>query len=395
MALLHALQEQRERLSAPLRVVYVDHRWHPDSANWGKWVQAVCEKYQIACQVISLEEDLEKKNREAIARQKRYQALAEQLPERGVLLTAHHQDDQAETVLLNLCRGSGLAGLCAMPGRKPFAGGEHWRPWLDLSRQEIQRYIRRQHLDFIDDPSNDDPRYRRNWIRRQVLPVFRERYPAIDRSLAQSAQWAGQSLALESLLLDRLLPETLSGELPLSCIADEPEMLQSALIRRWLIRLGLPTPPKMQLEEWLRQIRRGGVHAQCDYAGLSLIRYRQALYCYHSPVIAPPPEFARFTVWPGIGEMDCVLPEQWGQKEPLRWALYPPGGHFSSGKRGISQPLQEWFQCLGIAPFMRQRSPLLFAGERLLWVGGIGVSSECPELVIHWRKPPGSVRIAG
>ena len=194
MALLQALTLQRARLAAPLLACYVNHGWSAAGADWGAFCQREATARDVPCEIVKLDWADGGGNAEARARTLRYQALAARLPPRGVLLTAHHRDDQAETFLLQALRGSGLDGLAAMPARRAFAGGEHWRPLLDVPRAAIEAFVAAEDVTYLDDPSNADPHYARNRLRLIALPALHEAFPQADAALARSAAWLGEAL---------------------------------------------------------------------------------------------------------------------------------------------------------------------------------------------------------
>src|SRR5690606_19884471 len=130
---------------------------------------------------------------EAAARERRYAAIRELVQDGDVVLSAHHEEDQAETLLLNLMRGSGLAGLAAIGARQAFGPGSLIRPMLRVSRQDIEQYARGAGLTWVEDPANENLRFDRNFLRREILPRLRQRWPAVSRRLANSAELAGEA----------------------------------------------------------------------------------------------------------------------------------------------------------------------------------------------------------
>lgn len=390
MVLLDLLDKARPWLSAPLVVVYANHGWQTEAQKWGALVASRCAKSSIDCRFLSLSLAQVESNREASARTARYAAFAELLPSRGILLSAHHRDDQAETLLLNLLRGSGLAGLTAMPARKPFATGEHWRPLLGVSRAEISDYATRHRLDYGEDPSNRDTRYLRNWLRHEILPALSARIPDASAQIARSAHWLGEARQLENALLAEKLCIDDNQALLLSCLEKASPQLRAALVRTWLAGMNRPMPPYRRLQHWLVQLEGKANHAQLDYGGWHLLRHRDRILCITAGRPAAPPPVSEHSVWQGIGTLEIcsgldALPDE------LRWALYPPGGVFRPLDAPHHKPVKEWFRRAGIPPLLRRRTPLLVAGEEILWVGGIGPAARYPEMRIIWRCPGCSV----
>lgn len=383
IALLHALYQQKTQLSAPLEIVYINHGWHKDAAKWGELVATHAAAYGFSFRSVSLHLKATK-NAEAVARKARYQAFAQLLPANGVLLTAHHQDDQAETLLLNLCRGSGLDGLSAMPLRRSFAAGEHWRPWLLHARAEIEDYLKSQQLTFVDDSSNTDTRYQRNWLRHQVLPLLETRFPAIRAQLAQTSAQLSDARHFQEHCLHAYLP---APEQPftMETLSAVPSSSRALLIRYWLRQRHLPLPPRRRLQEFIDQLD-NAEHAQIEYADRRLFRYRSEIYNVATEPPAPPPTFAEQTHWHGIGTLTLQSGAALLSSHICRWTLYPPAARFRPHHQAHHKPLKAWFQQYGVPPFFRRRTPLLWADDALIWVGGIGAASGWETLVIDWQR---------
>lgn len=363
-------------LAAPLALCHVHHGWRAEADDWAEWCVAKAAQYGLPCQVVRIDMgDTQGKSLEAVARARRYEALARLLPARGVLLTAHHQDDQAETFLLAALRGSGLQGLAAMPARKAFASGEHWRPWLDVPRAAIEAYVADNHLDYLDDPSNADMRLRRNALRHAVLPHLD------GKALALAARRAGEDLAVQQLLLDRLLPEPLANPLPWQGFLHEPLELQAALLRRFLQRAGLPMPPGQRLQEWLRQVNAGGGEPLLAYGEWRVVCYRGQVFLYRDVAVDAPPAFAPCTWWPGVGELRV---QGIGKGE---WALARGSMRFQG------KTLKDAFQKAGVNTFLRARTPVLLVDGEVVWAGGLGAAKGAAHVSVAWQKKPWSVTI--
>jgi tRNA(Ile)-lysidine synthase len=186
--LLHALARAiTDRTNYRMRAAHVDHRLHPDSAKWLEHCERVAQSLQIELVplVVTVASDPEL-SPEAAAREVRYAALRQILKPNEVLLTAHHADDQLETILLALMRGAGLRGLSAVPSVQIFGGGWLARPMLDFSRAELEEWARAEQLQWLEDPSNENTSFDRNFLRHRVLPALRERWPAAPHSATRS-----------------------------------------------------------------------------------------------------------------------------------------------------------------------------------------------------------------
>ena len=176
--LLHLLADlQSAKKIPPLRAIYIDHGLQTIAATWAQHCEKITSALAIPYQSIALNlVPKQGESLEAVARQARYKTFAQQLQPNEILLTAHHQNDQAETVLLQLLRGSGVDGLAAMPVIKPFQAGQLLRPLLPYSRYDLECYAQQHQLNYIDDPSNINTDFDRNFLRQDILPRLQGRW---------------------------------------------------------------------------------------------------------------------------------------------------------------------------------------------------------------------------
>ncbi|MES2817850.1 MAG: tRNA lysidine(34) synthetase TilS [Pseudomonadota bacterium] len=247
--LLHLLAGlARHQALPPLSAVHVRHGLQAAAEAWPQHCQQVCHSLGIPLRVESVQV-APGASVERAARQARYAAFAALLGSGELLLTAQHRDDQAETLLFRLLRGAGVRGLAGMPAQRPLGRGTLVRPLLGLSRAELEAYARAQGLVWVEDPSNDDTRYSRNYLRRQVLPTLTARWPQAQASLARSAAQLGEAQGLldELAMLDLAAARTSSVEFPWLALpslalaplrALSPARQRNAL-RHWLVSLTL------------------------------------------------------------------------------------------------------------------------------------------------------------
>ena len=392
MALLQALTLQRAQLSAPLVACYVNHGWSAAGAEWGVFCQREAAARGVPCDIVTLDWQAGQGNAEARARALRYQALAARLPPRGVLLTAHHRDDQAETFLLQALRGSGLDGLAAMPARRTFADGEHWRPLLDVPRAVIEDFVAAHHVPYLDDPSNDDPHYARNRLRLEALPALRDAFPQADATLARSAAWLGEALAVQQGLLDGILGEA-TTVLPWQALCERFDAATcKALLRRWLQRAGQPLPPAARLLSFIEALAGNG-HAELRYGATVVLQHRGALHLFQASTPQAPPPFAPQTVWPGVGELSLRAGADLLAGRDCRWALYPCAAHWQEPGRRYAESLKNVLQRKGVPPWLRRRLPLLVVDGECAWLGGFGAAAGWQGLVFDWQKQAHFVNI--
>ena len=404
--LLHALAGMRP--AGSLRAAYIDHGLHPDASAWGAHCAALCAALGVpyACHRVAVVPDGE--GIEAAARRARYAALLGDLQPGETLVTAHHRDDQAETLLLNLLRGSGPAGLAGIAGRHPEA--RLLRPLLAVPRAAILGYARAAGLAWVEDPANRDPRFDRNFLRLQVLPLLASRWPASAGALARSAALCTEAAALlDDLAVADARRVTQRGRIVLDRLATLTEARQRNLLRH-LCRIGTGTaPPGQRLRAGLGQLLQAGSDRQplLAWPGGEIRRFRGHLHIQR-PLGAPPVDCAQL---PARAGASLELGAAAGRLSLRRAragapALRPSAGGFtvrfrqggerlrpvgSTRRRDLKKLLQE----RGVVPWMRGRIPLLFADGQLVAVADLWIAQESaaaggePGLRICWdRHPP-------
>ena len=365
---------------AGLRAIHVHHGLHRDADDWAAHCQQACSTLGIPLTVVRAAVVDTGEGREAAARTARHAAFDDALRDGEVLAVAHHRDDQAETFLLRALRASGPDGLAAMRPWRRFGRGWMWRPLLDLPRAQLLAYAMDHGLRWIDDPSNADSGFDRNFLRHQVMPLLRARWPHVDAAFARSASLNGEAADLLEIDDARLLADA-HGEDPhvldVAFLSSLPAARRARVLRRWIAQLGLPPLPAegvARIEHDLLPAAADGV-AGFAWHGALVRRWRGRLHAdwQHAPLA---PGWQR----------------QWDGREPLR---LPDGsllaldgaGHFETrlvvgarvgGERitlpgrGHSHALKHVLQDLGVPPWVRERLPLLSTGEgELLSVGNL------------------------
>ncbi|MGH8401912.1 MAG: tRNA lysidine(34) synthetase TilS, partial [Gammaproteobacteria bacterium] len=195
--LLHVLAQQKHILGIELRAVHVNHHIHPQSEEWQVHCEQTCATLlvQLVCRSVEIS-TTKGESLEAVARERRYDVYRDLVREGDMLLLAHHQDDQMETFLLQALRGAGLPGLAAMPAITDIGRGKLARPLLGFTRAELRGWAQAQKLVWLEDPSNADARFDRNYLRQHVIPQIRERWPSAAQTVSRSARHCGEPLAL-------------------------------------------------------------------------------------------------------------------------------------------------------------------------------------------------------
>ncbi|MEK6216752.1 MAG: tRNA lysidine(34) synthetase TilS, partial [Boseongicola sp.] len=278
--LAHALAQCS---GVPVLTIHVDHALQTDSADWSEHCAQIAAALKIEFRSLPVDVQLESgKGPEASAREARYAALHAELNDDDWLLSAHHREDQAETLLLNLIRGSGPAGVAGIGNIRRFGPGWLVRPMLNVDRADILQYATDQGLQWIEDPSNADRRFDRNFLRHDVLPRLMERWPDIAARLQRSAGHAGEAsqLLIELAAIDLEFLGSCPARLPIDGLAELSAARQRNVIRFALRGLGLSTPPAMQVGRILNEVIPARVDAQplVSWPGASVRRYRNGLY---------------------------------------------------------------------------------------------------------------------
>jgi tRNA(Ile)-lysidine synthase len=404
--LLHALAVTREHHGKALLAVHIDHRLQPDSASWSEYCRCLAAGVGIEIHVDTVTVDAAASGGlEAAAREARYAALARHVGDGDWLLSAHHRDDQAETLLLNLMRGSGPAGLAGIGQLSRFGAGWLVRPLIDIPRAALETYAAARDLRWVEDPSNEDLRFDRNYLRHEVLPAMEQRWEGISERLARSADLAAEAAAMLEELGEVDLQRTgnRATRIDVEGLLGLSEARQRNLLRYAVRRAGLPVPGAARLGAVLDDVLRAREDAQplVAWQGAEIRRYRGKLY------LLPP---LRQTAWqpgqpfpgsplalgPGMGSLRLapdaarglsdasvarglsIRPREGGEK-------FKPMGHLHTKK------LKKLLQEEGVVPWMRERLPLVYAGEQLvavadLWVAA-GAASE-PGTAVCWDDRP-------
>jgi tRNA(Ile)-lysidine synthase len=384
-ALLAALAALRSRERFVLRAVHVDHRIQPQSARWARAACARARKLRVPCRILELSIERGRgESLEAAARNARYSALAAELAPDELLLTAHHQEDQLETVLLALLRGSGVRGLAAMKAVTPWAHTLLLRPLLPVTRAQLEQYVRRRALDWSEDPSNTDERFDRNYLRRAVLPLIRQRWPAAAATVSRSARHLAEARALLEQLARTALQDARDGTaLSVSVLRRLPLPQRRNAVRQWIGERGLPVPDHRRLREICGPLlaARDDALPRVSWRGAELRRYADRLFASGAKVQRPPAPVEhwdwRAQPWlrlAGGGVLGLVR----DRHGDVRLPALPPllsvrqrrGGERLQGAQG-RVALKDLLQARGLAPWERAAVPLIMHAGRIIAVADL------------------------
>jgi tRNA(Ile)-lysidine synthase len=371
-ALLHALAALPRTRS--LRAIHVDHALHPDSAQWAHHARAFCAALALPCEVLEVAVDRASgRGIEAAAREARYAALAAALAPGEQLLTAHHRDDQVETVLLKLLRGAGPEGLGGMRERRPLGAGELWRPLLALPRAALEDYVQTHALGCVRDPSNADARLRRNLLRHDILPRLAAHWPhavdAITHSAALCRQ-AADALRERWLVAFDTLHDPHTGSLDASGWRQLAPALREPLLDHWLHARQLPAPGRGQRAQIQRQLDAREGRVPCiRWPGAELHVWKGRLWALPPATLIDP---AWQASWAGEA---LALPDggtltlEGTLARPLIVGVRRGGEHLKPAGDRHTRELRDLWQQAALPPWQRTACPMIHEDGALIAVG--------------------------
>lgn len=384
-ALLSLLAKQREiQPHLALRAIHIHHGLSPNADSWAAHCRYLCAQFSIPLVIEYVKVDTTN-GVEAGAREARYQAIARHIQPNEILVTAHHLQDQSETFLLALKRGSGLQGLSAMQPYSQLFGVPIFRPLLLVARQSLEDYVQSQGLTWIDDESNADNRYDRNFLRNEILPALHTRWPHWDRAVQRSAQHCAEQQQLIHELLEDCFHNHCQTPLEFQLLnfTQYSSAKQTALLRMWLAHNQFEMPSQAQLMQLIQNVAsaRNDAAPQWQFNNKMIRRYQSCLYI--TPIFADLRGIRLdFTKTPlslpdGLGEIKRQENAgQWAFHWQQHIAILPKTdlpvsvgfGYVGKVKIHPKRPretMKKIWQDLGVPPWMRTRIPLIFYGEQL------------------------------
>ena len=377
-ALLLALHEAGENLPAPLHAVHFDHGLNDAAADWRKHCSSFCEERGIPYRDEILEIDhSQRSSLEESARNARYQAVARMLGDGEMYLTAHHAEDQAETLFLNLMRGSGIEGLAGIPVLRDLGRGWVARPLLDVHRQELVRFLEDRGVSWLEDPSNEDTAFDRNYLRQELFPLLEKRWPGLSKRLSRTARNARISSEAMASLIESQSGELLADRMrmPIRKLLVHDAGMQSLILRQWLRRHEVPALPEARLKELLLQLSDAHAdnQAEVQWGDWALRRYRHDLWLQRRESLTPCADRS----WSGDEQIDLgpdagsyCLP---GLEIPLpgNWRVGPraAGDRIRAIEGGPSRKLKHCFQTASIPPWLRLGIPVLYWDDEPVALG--------------------------
>jgi len=370
VVLLHVLHGLAPRLGCKLSAIHVNHGLSPNAGDWQRFCRVFCLELGLPFKSVKVKVKKQALGLEAAAREARRAAFAKLRVD--AIALAHHLDDQAETVLFNLLRGAGLEGASGMPKVGKLGGKKLLRPLLDVPRSAIRDYAEAHGLRWIEDESNADESLTRNFIRRRVGPLLESRFPRWKENLARAARHFTSA-----------------------------ELDAHRVLRAYLRGKGLRAPSEAKLVEMLKQL--SARNAAVAHDGTLLRVYRDKVFLDGNEK-----QFLKFKPRSWNGESRLALPALEGElrfrrvrgqgidrnlirKHAFQIRLRSGGERLKPDVRRPSRTLKNLFQEAGVPPWERERLPLLFCGDNLVWAPGLGVDAKylsargAPGVLPDWR----------
>ncbi|MXS84860.1 tRNA lysidine(34) synthetase TilS [Nitrosomonas sp. HPC101] len=409
VVLLHLLATLSKSMQLDVSAVHVEHGISAHSSQWSTFCQTLCDSLAIPLSTHRLKICKQpQKSLEALAREARYQIFRQIQADYVVL--AQHQDDQVETLMLQLLRGAGIKGLSAMPTVRLFAPGKTirlLRPLLNIPRSKIQKYAKFQKLSWVTDESNLDTSYDRNFLRHQILPLLEQRYPAYRKTLFRSTRHLGEAAHLLDELAKIDAQNTMIvDKLSLRGLRELDHARAGNLLRHLLAQRMTQLPSAVKLEEILCQLYNIQADNRFHFVVDTLeIRCHRGLIEF-LPADALPKSILP-VVWQGeqrlaIGSSKGVLEFTRQNNVGIHLAKLDQqiitirsrsgGERFQPDCKRPRRSLKKILQEASLPPWKRNILPLLFCGDQLVWVAEIGIDchfqtpKESTGLVVTWHS---------
>jgi tRNA(Ile)-lysidine synthase len=392
VVLLHLLHTLAPRFSWLLSALHVHHGISPNADAWADFCTGLCAQHGIPLHMerVDISGLRDEHGIEAAARRLRHAAFAKLTCDAVAL--AHHADDQAETLLLQLLRGAGIKGVAAMPLLKPATPHAHatLRPLLDIPRGQILDYAQQHALSWVEDESNADDRYPRNFLRHRLLPLLEQRFPAYCDTLTRSARHFAEA----GELLDDLARQDARGlasdaPLELSLLRKLSHARSKNLLRYWLHMQGAPMPQNAQLDEMLHQLLEAREDAAIcvDFGNWQVRVYQGRAYAMPAlgefdPDLVLPWNGEDGLAWPALNSR-LIFRQTQGQgislaklqRAPVALRLRSGGETLRPQATAATRSLKNLLQEHRVPPWQRERLPLLYCGDELVSVVGVAVAA--------------------
>ena len=387
--LLFLFHKLKSKLDSDISAVHINHGLQAVSDDWATHCVAVCKKFDITLNIYNLTDKPKPgESIEAWARESRYDAFSKLIGNDECIVTAHNQNDQAETVLLQLFRGAGAAGLSAMPVYKKESSLITFRPLLEHSREEIEYYAKQNNLEWIEDLTNYNTKFDRNYIRKEILPKLQMRWPSIVKTLYRSSKLQAEHNQLIEAVYDKKVDELINDNkdvLSITKLKNNSTLEQKVILRSWIKKNNFRYPS----ENILNQILQSALESDYDktplvsFGGCDIRRFRNNLYIMKS---IKEIDFNHID-WDINQEIKLpygVLSVDENSETGIQKTLLKDGHltvRYRKGGEKIKplgrknhHELKKLFQDASVVPWMRDRIPLIYLGNKLIAVPNLWVS---------------------
>lgn len=390
--LLHLISSIAQ-LKPKITAVYVNHGLQKESVQWASHCEATALALRVKFQCINVNaEKTIGKSPEEAARDARYSALKTLLNKDDVLFLAQHREDQMETVLLQLFRGAGVRGLSGMPLSSVFGKGEMLRPFLDVSKKDIIDYAKNNNLQWVEDPSNKCDDFNRNFLRNEIVPKLKKRWPALDKTIARSARHCANSNQIAQSLGKELLGNVINEidwTLNIALLVELDDEKQTLVIRQWFDSMGLRMPSEKRLDKIINEVimAKDSANPKMQEQGCFVRRYRGKLYCLRQD---QNDQAVSDIFWPtGLKRLDVeqgeslmVTESSEGISKAL-WNNSKVSIKFRKGSEKIKLPkragyhsLKNLYQEKAIPPWERNAIPLVYINDQLAAIADLWISAD-------------------
>lgn len=408
-ALLQALHECRAQLVASIHAIHFHHGLQQAADEWQRRCRSFCTERDIPFMSVRL--DIRRSrgtSPEEESRNSRYRAVAEVLGDSEMYLTAHHAEDQAETLFLNLMRGSGIEGLAGIPALRNLESGWVARPLLEWHRAELEQFLEQRGIGWLTDPSNEDIRFDRNYLRHDVFPLLDQRWPGLVRRLSRTARNARITASAMAMFIENQSGDLVRDKLrmPLHKLLELDTEMQTLILRQWLRRHEVPALPEARLREFLNQLDTADIanQAEVQWEDWIIKRYKHDLWLHPNPPFDPLTE----TDWQKGMELDlgpdsgslCLRGK--AVDIPAGWKVRArsSGDRIRLSPRGSSQKIKQYFQSALIPPWLRSGIPVLAWNDEPAALGDWVIDHRLQawllehELELEWRpRDPVLIRL--
>ena len=402
--LLHAINKMIGHI--PVIAVHINHQLIPQAAEWEKHCRKFSES--ISVEFLSRKVIIDMNSGyglEAASRKERYDSFKQLIRKNDYLLTAHNQDDQVETVLLNIFRGCGLRGIRGIPASRKFFEGRLVRPLLRVSRNEISEYAKKYKLSWIEDPSNQYQKYDRNFLRHKILAQLKTRWPAVNNNVRKTSELASEinEELKEIAFIDAPLFQK-NNQLDIRAIKNLSPARQKNILRYALLSLGFPLPSSIKLNQIINEVINARVDRQplVQWSDVQVRRYRKKIY-FLSEYFQPKDNniekiYLNGPNWQlgkGLGSLSLEKSDigikRSIAKEGFNVTFRAGGEKIKPLGSGYSRKVKKLFQEAAVVPWMRENIPLLFYEGNLIAVADMWLDKSYAAdngYIIRWNERP-------